>query len=226
MIRVYSFLFLIFFLGSIHSSAGQDTLLNTLDKEGRRHGKWKEYYDANKNFIKFEGEFVHGKETGVFKFYQEGLKHPAAIMEFDPASDVVKGKYLTQTGKVISEGELINQKRTGLWTYYHKDSDEVMMTETYSNGKLNGTKKIFYPGGNVAEEATYVNGELHGPRKLISVKGVVLEDLLYRNGELHGPAKFYNGKGELMSEGEYRNNQHYGIWKYYENGRFKEEKEF
>ncbi|SOC81354.1 Antitoxin component YwqK of the YwqJK toxin-antitoxin module [Salinimicrobium sediminis] len=224
--RAFNLFFTISFLCSTLASTAQDSSINQYDQNGERHGEWKEYYDESNNLLKFEGEFVHGKEIGLFKFYQEGLKQPAAIMEFDPASDTVRGKYLTQKGKTISEGNLVNQQRTGLWTYYHKDSDEVMMIETYSNGKLSGTKKIFYPGGKLAEEANYVNGELHGPRKLFSVKGVVLEDLLYKNGELHGPAKFYNGKGELMSEGEYRNNKHSGIWKYFENGQLKEEKEF
>lgn len=224
--RTFMLFFITSFLCSSLASTAQETIINRYDKEGKRHGEWKEYYDESRNLLKFEGKFAHGKETGLFKFYQEGLKQPAAIMEFDPASDTVRGKYLTQKGKTISEGNLFNQQRTGLWTYYHKDSDEVMMTETYSNGKLNGTKKIFYPGGKLAEEATFVNGELHGPRKLFSVKGVVLEDLLYKNGELHGPASFYNGKGELMSEGEYRHNKHHGTWRYYENGKLVREKDF
>lgn len=199
---------------------------NTYDDQGRRHGLWKEYFDGEKQQPKFEGEFIHGKETGVFKFYQEGLKQPAAIMEFDPASDTVQAKYLTQKGNPISEGQMVDQKRTGLWTYYHKDSDKVLMTENYRDGKLHGLKKIFYENGNIAEEAYYTQGELDGDRKLYSEKGVVLEDLKYRNGELHGPAQFFNGKGELMSEGSYRFNKHHGTWRYYNNGQLEREKEF
>ena len=200
--------------------------LNSHDSEGRRHGQWKEYFDKEATQPKFEGRFDHGKRVGLFKFYQEGLKQPVAVMEFDPASDVVQAKYLSQNGKIISEGKMLDQQRTGLWTYYHKNSDQVMMIENYEHGKLHGQKIIYYDTGEVAEEATYANGELHGPRKLYSVKNVVLEDLRYKNGELHGPAKIYNGKGELMSEGHYRNNKHHGNWRYYENGKLQEEKDF
>ena len=200
--------------------------LNSYDKQGKRHGEWVEYYDKDQSQIKYKGKFQNGKRTGLFKFYKEGLKQPVAEMNFDAESGRVAARYLSQNGKVISEGEMLNQQRTGTWTYYHKDSDAIMMTEQYEQGELNGKKKIYYENGELAEEANYSNGELHGPRKLYSVKGVVLEDLLYKNGELHGPAKFYNGKGELMSEGSYRNNKHHGTWKYYENGRFKEEKDF
>lgn len=200
--------------------------LNKKDSQGKRHGMWKEYYDPEKQMLKFEGEFIHGKETGTFKFYQEGLKKPAAIMKFDKNSDTVAAKYLSQKGKTISEGNLLNKIRVGPWTYYHKNSDKVMMTENYRNGELYGQKKLYYEDGTLAEEANYAEGVLHGNRKLYSVKGVVLEDLLYEQGELHGPAKFYNGKGELMTEGSYKRNKHHGTWRYYENGQLKKEKEY
>lgn len=204
---------------------GQEPI-NTLDKSGERHGPWIEYYDDSQTQIKFEGQFQHGERTGLFKFYKEGLKQPVALMEFEAATGRVVAQYLSQDGKVISEGEMLDQQRTGIWTYYHNKSEVVMMTEQYEKGKLNGQKKVYYEDGELAEEASYLNGELHGPRKLYSVKGIVLEDLVYQNGKLHGSARFYNGKGELMNEGNYKNNQHHGTWKYYENGIFKEEKDF
>lgn len=220
--RIRAFVIILFLLNGI-TGAAQDQM-NKKDKEGNRHGYWKEYFSKDQDQLKFEGEFIHGKETGLFKFYQEGLKHPAAVMIFDPETDIVEAKYLAQNGKTISEGKLINKERTGLWTYYHKNSDKVMMTENYKNDKLEGEKKTYYEDGAIAEEAFYINGQLHGNRKLYSEKGQVLEDLQYENGELHGRAQFYNGKGELMSEGSYKRNKHHGVWKHYENGKLKEEK--
>ena len=220
------FLFLLLFISVHFSGLSQKQSINQTDNAGNRHGKWIEYYDDAQEIIKFEGEFIHGKETGLFKFYQEGLRQPAAIMVFDTATDTVHAKFLSQSGKTISEGKMIDQQRTGLWTYFHKNSNKVMMTETYKNGKLEGVKTTFYPNGQIAEEANYLNGEFHGSRKLYSEKGVVLEDLQYNRGELHGPAKFYNGKGEIMSEGRYKNNKHHGTWRYYENGNLVREKDY
>ncbi|WP_324721363.1 toxin-antitoxin system YwqK family antitoxin [Salinimicrobium sp. HB62] len=200
--------------------------LNRLDANGKKHGKWVEYFDKSSLSLKYEGRFHHGRRVGLFKYYQEGLKQPVALMEFDTTSKTANVKYLSQKGKIISQGEMQDQQRTGLWTYFHKNSNKVMMTETYKDGKLHGPKKVFYDNGTLAEEANYLEGNLEGSRKLHSVKGVVLEDLTYRNGELHGPAKFFNGKGELMSEGQYRDNKHHGTWRYYENGKLKEEKIF
>ena len=207
------------------SLSAQKTI-NQLDSEGLRHGKWKLFYDSDSTQLKLEGTFSHGKESGLFKFYDKGLKHPVAAINFNPGTDTVDVKYLAQNGKVISEGKMVDKKRTGTWKYYHKGFDKVMILEEYKDGLLDGEKTIFYDTGSVAEKANYKNGKLQGKRLLYSEKGVVLEQLNYVMGELDGPAKFFNGKGELLSEGSYRNDKHYGIWKYYENGKIKKEKDF
>lgn len=198
---------------------------NQKDEQGRRHGKWQTFFPETQE-LKFEGEFSHGKEIGIFKFYKEELKNPTALMYFEPNKETVKVQYLAQNGKIISEGNMLNQQRTGLWTYFHKNSSIVMMLENYRDGKLEGEKKIFYEDKSLAEEATYVNDKITGKRKLYSPKGAVLEELTYVNGELHGPAKFYNDQGELMSEGNYKNDKHHGNWRYYENGELTRQKEY
>lgn len=207
------------------SSLAQEEI-NQYDSNGRRHGEWKGYYEDDPSQLKYEGTFEHGREIGLFKFYQPGLKKPAATRVFSPDSDTVEVTFLTQKGKVISKGKMKGRERIGQWTYFHNNSDRLMMTENYKNGILNGEKIIYFDNGQVAEKASYTNGVLHGERILYSEKGVVLEHLNYEEGKLHGPAKFYNGKGELLTEGTYRDDQHHGLWKYYENGELKEEKTF
>lgn len=217
-------LFPIFLILSI-AAYSQDEI-NKYDSNGKRHGEWKGYYKNDPSQLQFEGFFEHGREKGVFKFYQPGLKKPAAIKLFSPNSDTVEVTFLTQKGKAISKGKMKGQERVGQWIYFHNNSDKLMMTENYENGILHGEKITYFDNGQIAEKAFYKNGTLHGERILYSVKGVILEHLNYTEGKLHGPAKFYNGKGELLSEGTYRDDQHHGLWKYYENGELKEEKSF
>lgn len=219
-------LLLIFLLLLSGPPALTQEALNQFDENGKRHGSWKGYYEDDPSQIKFEGTFEHGKETGLFKFYQPGLKNPVATRLFSPDSDVAEVKFLAQNGKVISEGRMRGTTRIGQWKYYHKNSDKLLMTENYEDGILEGEKTTYFDNGRVAEETFYRQGELHGERILYSEKGVILEQMNYVNGELHGPAKFFNGKGELLSEGNYKNDRHHGIWRYYENGELKEEKKF
>lgn len=224
--KIILLLFLLSLVGFPAWSQESQEEINSYNDQGERHGPWKGYYEEEPSQLKYEGTFDNGEEIGVFKFYQPGLKQPVATKTFRPASDTVEVKYLAQNGKIISEGNMLGQDRIGTWTYYHKNSDKVMMVENYKKGKLQGEKLTYYDNGQIAEKAKYENGKLQGERMLYSVKGVVLEHLTYDNGELHGPAKFYNGKGELMSEGNYKRDKHSGIWKYYENGSLKEEKDF
>lgn len=222
-IRNVFFCFILFFCISL---SGAQEQINQYDKSGKRHGVWKGYYDDDKTQPRYEGTFEHGQEVGLFKFYEEGLKNPVATKIFSPGSDIVEVKYLSQAGKIVSEGIMKDRKRSGTWKYYHNNSDKIMMIENYLNGQLEGEKLTYYENGQVAEKANYEQGQLEGERILYSEKGVILEHLQYENGELHGVAKIYNGKGELVSEGTFKRDKHHGTWKYYENGSLKETKEY
>jgi antitoxin component YwqK of YwqJK toxin-antitoxin module len=41
---------------------------NQLDEKGNKNGPWKGVYEDTK-YTKYEGQFEHGKEIGVFNFY-------------------------------------------------------------------------------------------------------------------------------------------------------------
>lgn len=199
---------------------------NQVDEDGKRHGAWRKTFEEDPSQVRYEGAFEHGKEIGMFKFYQLGFENPVATKLFSVDSDIAELKYYSQEGNVISEGQMKGDKRIGLWKYYHKNSEKIMMTENYESGILNGSQLTYFPNGNLAEKVILKDGKPEGEKFIYSENGIVLKHLNYKNGELHGPAKFYNGKAELLIDGQYKNDKHYGIWKYYENGTLKEEKNF
>jgi hypothetical protein len=43
---------------------------NKLDENGKKHGLWKGIYEESKR-PRYEGAFDHGKETGLFKFFDD-----------------------------------------------------------------------------------------------------------------------------------------------------------
>ena len=187
---------------------------NRTDSDGNRHGYWKVNFEGTSH-TKFEGLYDHGKQIGEFKYYKKGqYRHPSAIMNFSE-SDTVSINYFTQTGNIISTGKLLNRERTGKWTYYHKDSDSIMMTEVYKNDSLNGLQQTYFTNGEIAEKTNYRNGEKNGNSKIYSKNGQVVKDLNYLNGQLHGKAKYYSLKGELIMEGTYHEGQKTEDWKNY-----------
>ncbi|AXT19494.1 toxin-antitoxin system YwqK family antitoxin [Flavobacteriaceae bacterium AU392] len=207
---------------------GNSQEINQFDANGNRHGVWKKKFDDTEQ-IRYEGEFNHGREIGLFKFYKLIKKKSVltATKEFNDSNLSAKVKFLSSKGKVISEGKMIGKTYVGDWIYYHNNSTKVMTSETYTNeGLLTGKRLVYYKTGQLAEEANYVNGKLEGVSKWISLKNVVLKEFIYENNELHGIAKYHNPKGELLAEGNYKRGKKVGIWKYYENGKLIEEKDF
>jgi len=220
-------IWVILFISILTSSFGQE-LKNQLDADGKRHGVWSKNYD-NTDQLRYEGQFEHGKETGLFKFYKivEGKSVLTATKIFDVKTGIADVVFLASTGKKISEGKMKGKDYIGKWVYYHKDNDKVMTSEFYNDqGELEGERKVFYPDGNIAEIALYANGKLNGVSKVYAENGTQIKEFTYKDGELHGPSVYYNDQKQLLAKGNYRHDQKTGTWQYYEDGKLKEEKDY
>ncbi|WP_353779383.1 toxin-antitoxin system YwqK family antitoxin [Winogradskyella sp. 3972H.M.0a.05] len=202
--------------------------VNRYDSNGKRHGLWTKNY-KNTDQVRYEGNFVHGKEVGLFKFYKlvKGKSILSATKDFKKDSDIVDVKFMSSKGKVISEGQMKGKAFVGKWLYYHNKFASVMTVEHYNNaGKLDGEKIIYFKDGKVAEKVTYKDGKREGKSVWYSEEGILLRESNYVNGELHGPSKFYDASGLIASEGVFQKDRKHGIWKFYQNGKLKEEKDF
>ncbi|WP_298498433.1 toxin-antitoxin system YwqK family antitoxin [uncultured Algibacter sp.] len=202
--------------------------VNQFDANGKRHGVWKKTFEDS-DVLRYEGQFEHGKEIGLFKFYKNYKKKAilSATKLFNNTNEIAEVKFLASNGKVVSEGKMNGKTYIGTWKYYHKNSDQLLTIENYNDaGKLIGERLVYYPNGQVAEKQNYIDGKLYGESYWLSEKNVVLKTYIYDHDELHGEAKFYTPKGELVSEGQYKRGKKDGVWKYYENGKIIKEKDF
>ncbi|WP_296147537.1 hypothetical protein [uncultured Flavobacterium sp.] len=196
---------------------------NKLDEKGQRHGLWKGTYEESKR-PRYEGTFDHGKETGTFKFFDDTKELKViATRDFSAKDGSAYTTFFDQKGNKVSEGKEVNKLFEGEWKYYHEASKEIMSTESYAKGKLNGVRKVFYKNGKIAEETTYANGIKNGTYKKYSEKGDVLEEVTYKNDQFEGQATYKNGLGQIVSTGQYKDGKKAGMWKYYENGKFVKE---
>ncbi len=213
----------VFFAGLVSAQT-----VNQLDTEGKRHGIWKKYFDDT-TVLRYEGEFNHGKEIGLFKYYKNIEKKASltATKQFNNVDNKAYVTFFTSTGKVVSEGEMDGKIYIGVWKYYQKNSDKLLTLENYDlNGELDGDRFVYYENGEIAEKQFYRHGKLEGPSFWYTDKNVVLKEFYYVNGELHGLAKSYDPKGQLILEGNYKQGKKHGIWKTYENGKLIEEKDY
>lgn len=197
--------------------------INQLDANGKKQGVWKGTYEQSKR-PRYEGTFEHGKEVGMFKFFDDtSVGTLIATREFNPKDNSCYSIFYNQKGNKVSEGKLVNKLYVGEWKYYHEDSPLVMTSENYSNGKLNGLRKVTYPSGKIAEEAYYKNGKKDGSYKKYTESGIVLEESLYKNGEFEGLAIFRSPDNVVVAKGIFVKGKKEGIWEFNTNGKITKE---
>ena len=197
--------------------------INQLDQNGNKHGLWKGQYAESKR-PKYEGVFEHGREKGVFKFFDDTSAGTIiATREFNNTDLSCSTIFYNQKGNKVSEGKVINKKFDGLWLYYHEDSKQIMTSELYINGKLDGIKKVFYPDGKIAQETSYKNGLKEGFDKRYAENGTIIEDSKYKNNEFDGAAVFKSPSNVVVAKGVFSKGKKVGLWEFNTNGKITKE---
>ena len=155
------------------------------DEKGLRHGSWKGYYNDSK-ILRYVGNFNHGKEQGLFTYYANSDKNIVmATRNFDNKNNAYT-IFFDETKNKVSEGNMVNKLREGVWKYYHKNSKEIMTLENYKNDMLQGSRKVFYISGKLAEEVNYKNNLKQGISKKYSKQGILIEESTFDKGVLQG----------------------------------------
>jgi len=210
---------LIFLLVTTFSFA-QD--FNKLDESGQKHGVWKGIYEESKR-PRYEGTFEHGKEVGIFRFFDDTKAGTViATREFNAKDNSCYTTFYNQKSNKVSEGKVVNKQFEGEWKYYHEDSPAIMTLEKYTNGKLEGVRKVFYKSGKITEETTYKSGIKNGPYKSYDENGTVLEESTFKNGEYDGLAIFRTTDNKIAGKGLFKNGKKVGMWKILEKDKLKD----
>ena len=198
--------------------------INKLDEKGKKHGLWKGIFEESKR-PRYEGTFDHGKEIGVFIFYDDTkAKSIIATREFNAKDNSAYTIFYDQNKNKVSEGKVINKLFEGQWKYYHQASKNIMTTENYSTGKLDGLRTVFYLSGKIAEEISYKNNLKNGFYKKYTENGVILEESIFKNNIYTGIAIFSAVNGDIVSKGQFVNGKKSGIWQFFKKGVLVKEK--
>lgn len=188
---------------------------NKLDEQGKKHGLWKGVFEESKR-PRYEGTFSHGKEVGLFKFFDDTKAGSTiATRQFNEKDNACYTIFYNQKGNKVSEGNVVDRVFEGEWKYYHENLPQIMTTEFYKNGKLDGSRKVFYRNGKLAEEITYENGIKNGAYKSFTEQGVLLESSTYKNDQYDGEAIYSDASGKIVSQGKYKNGKKVGVWKFW-----------
>ena len=188
------------------------------DEKGLRHGSWKGYYNDSK-ILRYVGNFNHGKELGIFTYYANSDKNIVmATRNFDNKNNA-NTIFFDESKNKVSEGNMVDKLREGVWKYYHKNSKEIMTLENYINDKLQGSRKVFYISGKLAEEVNYKNNLKQGISKKYSKTGVLIEESNFNKGVLQGVYKVFDESGKVAINGQFNDDIKKGLWQYYKEGK-------
>lgn len=197
--------------------------VNQLDEQGKKNGLWKGQHLESKR-PRYEGIFEHGKEIGLFKFFDDTSAGTIiATREFNSNDASCITIFYNQKGNKVSQGKVINKKFEGQWLYYHENSKEIMTTEFYKDGKLEGTKKVYYPSGKISQETSFKNGLKDGFDKRYAENGTIIEESNYKNNEFDGPAVFRSPSNVVVAKGLFSKGKKIGIWEFNTNGKITKE---
>ncbi|MNK99008.1 hypothetical protein D3C87_1193890 [compost metagenome] len=96
-------IFGLLFLTALVSNAQTD--INKVDAAGKKDGLWKGTYAESKR-PRYEGTFDHGKETGVFKFFDDTKKGDiVATRDFSANDGSSYTIFYDQNKNKVSEGK-------------------------------------------------------------------------------------------------------------------------
>lgn len=210
---------------SFNKANAQDKT-NQLDSNGKKNGLWKGVFVESKR-PRYEGTFEHGVEVGTFKYYDDTKAQSLlATREFSEKGTVAYTTFYDQKKNKVSEGKTVNRLNDGVWNYYHKGSKQLMTVENYKNGKLEGTRTVYFPSGAIAEEAMYKNGQREGIYKVYLENGVITEESHFVKNQYEGEAIFRDPYGEIVSKGNFVKNERKGIWEFYKGGKLEKKEKY
>ena len=215
-----------------------------VNAEGSREGQWK-YYNEKKELTQ-EGQYINGKEEGLWKKYSKGN----LIREENYKNGKLEGiakDYSLKTHQVYKEMEYKNGVREGFFRDYWDNGNIKEEGILDKHFKKQGIWKEYNSNGELNKESNYIDGKARGIQKIYrdnnievwdQVKSghranVTLYDLKYNklnvvesivNTEKNGKYKEYYENGNLKIEGQYQNGNMKGIWKeYHKNEKLKKE---
>jgi len=131
------------------------------------------------------------------------------------------------TEKKLAEGQYINDKQDGKWTFTHKNG-QIQMTGIFFNGQKRGIWKSYWDNGKLHSKANYIIrtisgmkiGGIEGQKISYYKSGKVWKEEEYRRGVKRGRSQEYYENGQPKEISWFNNNKHSGkMNKWWKNGK-------
>ena len=207
--------------------------LNRYDREGKRHGYWKTFFDDWS--LHTECYYRHGLRDGFYKEYDEKgnlkkivkyVNDVEQVLEPDMKPLVVQHEYYP-SGKVKREASFRDGRREGVWREFDEEGN-VINSQTYkkgalvsegvvgTDGKRRGDYKEFYADSTLRAEGVFIDGLRSGEWKFFYQNGKIQEVGTYKEGDPDGVWTWYYDNGQKQIEEQFYKGQPNGPYKEYD----------
>jgi len=165
--------------------------------DGRRQVvEW--YEDGSKRFVEeYEGDFL---ATGE---YYNGKKQIES--RIDGGEGVRKNR--DQYGQLESADEIQDGELT-LRTTFHPNGGPMEMIP-FQNGKIQGQKRTYHPGGEPYTIEEWVDGEQHGDT-VVYENGELKSRIVYQHGRKHGVEQVYRDGAAVVERVTWKDDELHG----------------
>lgn len=186
-------------------------------RDGIPHGLWQEWYDSGKKMSEctYDNGQLHGRDIS---WYENGKVEHLALWKNGKQEGLTEEWF--EDGSICSKGSFSQGKPEGIHeTMYEPSQTHVfksvcMTQERFVQGKLHGKQTAYYPNGQIKMEAVYTNGILDGDKKIFDEQGTCIFSATYIQGKLHGPVCHIRPDGCKEIQ-QYLQNHPEGTWQVY-----------
>lgn len=179
-------------------------------EDGRRSGRWIDYYDDGNIYGK--GIYKSNYKEGTWRYYYRNgnLKQIGAYLKGLPEG---KWVWLFENGDTIKIEHYLQGKENGSFVEYNA-SGNVILKGNYTDGEPDGYWELTI--NDHIEKGKYVYGLREGKWKRYYFDGSLKYEGNYIQGNADGKHKFYYPNGNLKEERYYVSGYKEGNWKKYD----------
>jgi uncharacterized protein len=211
--------------GTVFPTGTSGVDYNRRDASGKKEGPWIRVYRDQPGILYYRGQFRSGVPVGVFEFYNADGQLSSRVnhVQDSTINDVT---FFHPDGVTVkSQGRYTGSLQDGKWTRVRQgnwktwDAAGILRAdEQYTDDRLDGSCRYYYPGGKLLAEYVYRSGRLSGPFSTWYDNGKKEKEGAYVNDEFDGGYKSWLQNGMPESEGKYHLGRREGTWHFFTPG--------
>lgn len=120
-------------------------------------------------------------------------------------------KFRGADGRVLAEGEYVDDVQVGPWTYFYENGNLKLRT-TLVDKRREGLFQSWHPNAARQSRGRYVNGFEFGEWRFWNPRDELVERGPLFNGLREGHWRYYDSEGSVEATGLYREGVEVGLW--------------